>query len=570
LKNSLLILVLLLTTNTVQAQDKLYLIEFSNPPNLSFKPRSGKADSSVFLLEVQKIKNGLLSEGHLLANIDMIQFDQDTLLAVINVGDKYNWLALGTNNIPEEMLSKAGYRKRDFQGTEFSINAFNRLVTRILDNAANSGYPFASLQLTEVEVVKNSVKGILDYLPGPIIYYDSLTVSPQNFIKPKFLSSYLATKEGSLFQIKDLANIENSINKLSYCQLGDSVQLSFQNNLCNINFKLNPIKANKIDALIGFLPNQKLGEGLLITGFVNLQLQNLFRSGKELSFVWRQFQQQSQKLFVLYKHPNLFHSPLGISMGFDLLKQDTSFLNTNFNIEGYYLYKKMEISFITSFKSSRSLSTPVDTLELPEAADYNLQLLGARTMYNSLSNINNPLRGATAFIEFRVGNKQIKKNTGIAEAVYDSINLRSIQFEGTIGGEINQQIIGPFVLHIDLSLGTIFNDDQLFTNDLIRLGGVNSLRGFNDLELFVSSYALARLEGRIIINSNSRLFLFYDQALTKNIVANINDQPRGFGAGLMLDTGVGNLQLVYALGVSGQQSLSLTQSKIHIGYVARF
>ena len=570
MKNSLLILNLLLLANIVLAQDKAFIIEFNNIPDISLVSRSGRADSSVFVLEVQKTKNRLLSEGHLLANIDKVLFDRDTLLAVVNVGDKYGWQALGTNNIPEEMLSKAGYRKRDFQGTEFSINAFNRLVTRILDNAANSGYPFASLQLTEVEVLKNSVKGILDYLPGPIIYYDSLTVSPQNFIKPKFLSSYLATKEGSLFQIKDLANIENSINNLPFCQLEDSIQLSFQNNLCNIYFELKPVKANKIDALIGFLPNQKSGEGLLLTGFVNLQLQNLFKSGKELSFVWRQFQQQSQKLFVLYKHPNLFHSPLGLSMGFDLLKQDTTFLNTNFSIEGFYLYKKMEISFITSFKSSRSLSTPLDTLALPEAADYNLQLLGARSMYNGLSNTNNPLRGATAFIEFRVGNKQINKNTSIAAEVYDSINLRTIQFEGTIGGEINQQIIGPFVLHIDLSLGTIINDDQLFTNDLIRLGGVNSLRGFNDLELFVSSYALARLEGRIIINSNSRLFLFYDQALTKNIVANISDQPRGFGAGMMLDTGIGNLQLVYALGVSGQQSLSLTQSKIHIGYVARF
>ena len=570
MKNSLLILIILLLANIVQAQDKVYIIKFNDILNISLEPRSGNADSSVFVLEVQKTKNRLLAEGHLLANIDKLQFDQDTLRAVINVGDKYSWSALGTNNIPEEMLSKAGYRKRDFQGTEFSGNAFNRLITKLLDNAANSGYPFASLQLTEVEVVKNSVKGVLTYEAGPIIYYDSLTVNPQNFIKAKFLGSYLATKEGTLFQIKDLTQIENSINKLPYCQLADSVQLSFQNNLCNISFNLKPVKANKIDALIGFLPNHKSGEGLLITGFVNLQLQNLFKSGKELSFIWRQFQQQSQKLFIMYKHPNLLNSPLGISLGFDLLKQDTTFLNTNFNIEGFYLQNRMEISFITSFKSSRSLSTPIDTLELPDVADYNLQQLGIRTTYNGLSNSTNPLRGALAFIEFQVGNKQIKKNTGIAEVVYDSINLRPVQFEGSIGGEINQQIIGPIVLHVDLTLGTVFNDDQLFTNDLIRLGGVNSLRGFNDLELFVSSYALARIEARLIINPNSRLFLFYDQALTNNIVANISDQPRGFGAGLMLDTGIGNLQLVYALGVSGQQSLSLTQSKIHIGYVARF
>jgi outer membrane protein assembly factor BamA len=552
------------------AQDKPYLIKFKNNPDSSLKPKSGKADSTVFVMEVQQIKNRLLSAGHLLANVDKLQLGSDTLQAVINVGDKYNWLALGTENIPDEMLSRAGYRKRDFQGVEFSGKAFNRLITKLLDNAANSGYPFANLQLKEIAVVKNGVEGVLTYEPGPIIYYDSLTVSPQNFINPKFLASYLAVKKGSLFQLKDLAQIESSLNRLPYCQLDDSIQMSFQNNLCNISFNLKPVKSNKIDALIGFLPNQKPGEGLLITGFINLQLQNLFKSGKELSFLWRQFQEQSQKLFIMYKHPNLLNSPVGISLGFDLLKQDTTFLNTNFNIEGFYLHKKMEISFVTTFISSRTLSTPADTLALPEVVDFNIQQLGARATYNGLNNIANPLRGAMAFIEFQVGNKQIKKKTNIAEAVYDSINLNPVQFDGAIGGEFNQQLIGPVVLHLDLTLGAVVNNDQLFANDLIRLGGVNSLRGFNDLELFVSSYALARIEARLIINTNSRLFVFFDQALTNNVVANISDQPFGFGTGMMLDTGKGNLQLVYALGVSGQQSLSLTQSKIHIGYVARF
>jgi translocation and assembly module TamA len=570
LKNSLLILILLLSAKNTLAQRKFYQIEFKNIENFSLGPQKGELDSSAFVLETRRIKNQLLSEGHLLANIDRLELASDTLRALINVGAIYNWLALGTNNIPEEMLSKAGYRRRDFQDTEFTGKAFSRLVKNILDDAANSGYPFANLQLQEVEVTKNNVKGVLNYEPGPIIYYDSLTVNPQNFIKPTFLESYLSTKKGTLFQLKDLQRLESSISRLPYSELADTIQMTFQNNLCNISLNLKPVKANKIDALIGFLPNQKEGEGLLITGFVNLQLQNLFKSGKELSFVWRQFQQQSQKLNFKYKHPNLFNSPLGLSFGFDLLKQDTAFLNTNLNIEGFYHYKKMEISFVTTFKSSRSLSTPADTLTLPKVADFNIQQLGARVVYNDLDNITNPLRGVLGFVEFQIGNKQIKQNPKLAEVVYDSINLRPIQFEAVVGGEINQQLLGPFVLHLDLNLGATINNDQLFTNDLLRLGGVNSLRGFNDLELFVSSYALTRIEARLIIDPNSRLFLFYDQAFTNNLVTNISDQPRGFGAGMMLSTGAGELQLIYALGVSGQQSLSLTQSKIHIGYVARF
>ena len=150
------------------------------------------------------------------------------------------------------------------------------------------------------------------------------------------------------------------------------------------------------------------------------------------------------------------------------------------------------------------------------------------------------------FIEDSNTDKQIKKNASIAEIVYDSVNLKPIQLGLTTGGEINQQLFGPLVFHLDATIGTIFNNDQLFTNDLIRLGGINSLRGFNDLELFVSSFALARVEARLIINQGSRLFVFYDQAFTKNTVTNLSDEPRGFGAGLRLDTGSGDLQLVYS------------------------
>ena len=570
MKNSLLIIFSILSASIVFAQEKFYQISYTDPPGTDLQTQTGKLDSANFLLEAQRIKNQYLSEGYLLANIDKLQFKNDTLLAAINIGNQYKWLALGTENIPEEMLSRAGYRQRDFHDIEFSGRQFNRLITKLLDQAGNSGYPFANLQLQEIKVEGSNVKGVLVYDPGPKILYDSLTVYPEHFIKNKFLENYLRTREGTLFQIDHIGQIENAINRLPYCQLDDSISMGFENNLCNIGFTLKPIKANKIDALIGFLPNQKQGNGLLITGYVNLHLQNLFRSGKELSLSWRQFQQQSQKLDVLYRHPNLFNSPLGFSLQFDLLKQDSSFLNTNFNIKGYYNHNKVEVSFLADFKSSRPLGAVTDSLALPEYANYNLRQLGIRTYFYGLEERANPMKGGIAFFDFKIGNKQINKTPEISDIVYDSLNLKSLQIQLSVGGEVNQRVAGPLVVHVDASYATVLNQDVLFTNDLIRLGGVNSLRGFNEYELFVSSYGLVRIEGRLIMNNSSRLFVFFDQAITNNSISNFTDQPRGFGAGMLLDTGNGDLQLIYALGVSAQQSLSLAQSKIHIGYVARF
>ena len=162
MKNSFLIIFILSLATICSAQEKLYQIEFVNSQNTSLQSKSGSADSIVFIMEVLRTKNKLLSEGYLLANIDTLQLKRDTLRAVINVGTKYTWLSLGTHNIPEEMLSKAGYRKRDFMGREFSGKAFNDLISKILDNAANSGYPFANLQLEDIEIEAQKVKGVLN------------------------------------------------------------------------------------------------------------------------------------------------------------------------------------------------------------------------------------------------------------------------------------------------------------------------------------------------------------------------------------------------------------------------
>jgi len=570
LKNSCLIFILLLIAKSVFSQERPFQIKFLNDEKADLSTITGKSDSSGFILQAQKVKNIILAQGYLLANIDSILFAGDTLQAQIYVGDKFQWRALGTENIPEEMLSRAGYRERDFEHQNFSPKNFSKLINKLLEQAANSGYPFANLHLNKIEVDADKVSGVLTYEAGPVIFYDSLTITPDNFIKHSFLENYLSTKKGKPFQLKHITKIENSINRLPYAMMKDSMLLRFENNLCNIHLSLKPVKANKIDALIGLLPNQKRNNGLLITGYLNLNLQNLFKSGKELSFVWRQYQQQSQNLKFHYRHPNLLNSPLGFKVRFDLLKQDSSFLTTDFGVEAFTIYRSIELSFISSFKSSNALSNPIDSLSLPLIADFKLQQFGARVIYNGISTVTNPLRGSKAFVDFRLGNKQISRRLGIVDAIYDSINLNSLQVDLSIGGEYNQRVSKLFVVHADATLATIINKDDIFANDLLRLGGVNSLRGFNDLELFVSSYVLLRLEPRLILNETSRLFLFYDQAFTDNSITEFTDQPWGFGAGLMLDTGNGDLQLVYGLGVSAQQSLSLAQSKIHIGYVARF
>ncbi|HHL52063.1 MAG TPA: hypothetical protein ENJ39_01700 [Flammeovirgaceae bacterium] len=568
-KKAGILLFLWLALTDLHAQPHAYRIDFV-PETTGMPALTGRADSAGFMLRVQEAYHDLLWRGYLLANIDSLQMQGETWRAQIHVGQRYRWQALGVRGIPEELLSKAGYRQHNFDGRLFSVKEFSRLVENLLSLAAENGHPFATLKLDAIAVDSNRVSATLVYHAGPEIRYDSLALVPPNLVKPAFLAAYLHILPGELYQLKTIRQLPLNLSRLPYLNPADTFTLSYRDGRCRITLPLQAVKANKIDGLIGFLPSQKVDNKLLVTGYVNLELHNLFRAGKYLRLAWQQFNRQSQTLNLAYRHPNLFASPVGLSGDFNLLRQDTAFLQTAFHLQAFYRQRYWEVWFKGAFRSSRPLAVPADSLSLPAIADYKLRQAGAGLAYSTLTDAINPIGGGRAFAEGLVGSKQINKSPGVAESVYDSLALRPLQTAWQAGGEYNLRLGRLLVGHADATVAAIFSNERLFVNDLLRLGGVSSLRGFNDLELYVSEYALLRLELRLLMGSDSRLFLFYDQAFTRNRVYEQSDTPLGFGGGLVLNTGAGMLQLVYALGVSDQQSLSLAQSRIHVGYVARF
>ena len=134
MKNSQLVFILICLTNFSFAQEKYFRIHYSNSSNSDFSTIEGKADSAAFVLKTQRAKNLIMADGYLLANIDQLSFAADTMQAELFVGEQYQWLALGTKNIPEEMLSKVGYRQQDFVQRSFSRRTFSKLISKLLDH----------------------------------------------------------------------------------------------------------------------------------------------------------------------------------------------------------------------------------------------------------------------------------------------------------------------------------------------------------------------------------------------------------------------------------------------------
>ena len=112
----------------------------------------------------------------------------------------------------------------------------------------------------------------------------------------------------------------------------------------------------------------------------------------------------------------------------------------------------------------------------------------------------------------------------------------------------------------------------MFDNELIRIGGLFTLRGFDEESIFATFYSIATVEYRYILEQNSFLYLFFDGAYYEkdNVKGYVSDRPIGFGAGMSFDTKAGIFSISYALGKQFDNPILFRSAKIHFGFINYF
>lgn len=523
--------------------------------------------------QLEEALSDLFSQGYLLATYSISEDSSHRPRINVFVGPKYKWVSLSPGNIPEVLLSKIGFREKFFNNNVFRITELNELFKRVIRISEQEGYPFASIRLDSLQIINNEVSAVLNMDQGISITYDSISLKSDFRVKKAWLAAHLDVKYGNYYNQKSIDNLESRLNSLNFLRLNRPPIVTFQNEEATIELHIEKNPNNRVDGIIGFLPNEEEEGRLLVTGEFDLYLNNLFNSGKELNIKWQSLKARSQYLDFDYYHRNVFRSSLDFSASFEILKEDTLFINRQGDISFSFSPAKHSIEIFTKLRSSRLLSTEQfrEATELPEIIDFNLDYYGITHSYNYEKTIQPEEKHFGIMTELAVGSKRVRQNNGIPAELYLDTDLRSIQYNLNTTLEVNWPISKNFAFFQRISAGKIINK-TLFLNDLYRIGGLNSLRGYNENFFFASDYMLVNSELRLYFQEKSYLFTFYDQSyLYYNIESSdFEDYPLGVGIGLNLATKSGIVNLAYAVGNSKDQNFDLSLSKFHFGYVAKF
>lgn len=515
----------------------------------------------------------LYPAGYLAVSCDQMQTDSNNLTAFIYLGNKYIWGRLKKGNVDERILNATGYREKLYRGKSFSPANTKKLMEKILVYCENNGYPFASVGLDSLEMNGSEILASLKLEKNQLVKIDSIIVKGDSKTSEVYINSYLGIKTGKIYNESEIRKIGVRFKELPFVKETRPFNVSFIEDKAKIFLYLEDKKASQVDGVLGLQPDNQAGGKLSITGEARIKLESPFGRGEILDITWKQPAFKTQDLKVKVSYPYIFLQ-FGLNLNLDIYKKDTSYLEigkglgvqyqltgTDF-IKGYFYNKKSTLLSTEAYETATTLPPFADIT----TNTYGLSFRNEKTDYRL-----NPRRGYMAEITGGVSTRNIKKNGKLVPSVYDSLELNSVQYRGEFKADLFIPVKGRSVLNIGSS-GGILLGDQLFQNELYRFGGLKSLKGFDEESILASSWSMAKLEYRYLLEQNSFLFLFINAAWYENNSRNfqLHDTPFGFGAGINFETRLGIFSLNYALGKQFSNPIYLRSGKIHFGIINYF
>jgi outer membrane protein assembly factor BamA len=530
--------------------------------NKDFKPFEIKKIEELNSILENK-KNQWLEKGYYLASFKPLYVSSTEIEVLVEIGSHFPNVAIVINDSIKSQLRSFGIENIPKNALKTSPSLFKLFIDKTLKAYANNGYPFAQVFFAEQEIIEQQIQIQMNISSGKFYRFSDIIVKGDSSISKSTVQNLIGIKINDFYSEEKLSSIDRILQQTNFINVLKKSELLFTENGVELYVYLENQKMSSMNGAVGLQPNpqsQKIG----LTGDVQIKLQNVFKKAELIDLNWRSIEPQTQALQAKLNYPFLFKSPFGIDLKFNLYKRDSTFLDLKSFIGIQYSFKNnVQLKGFYQVNSSEILSkTPNPSSLFSYLAPIKLNSYGLSLQYKRINFLPNPSKGFSLFIETSIGNRTIKKENAIIEKsyVYKSI----FQYVSYI----------PITKRNIIKVGVNFESytsSTLFQNERYRFGGLNSLRGFNEEELFASTKLITSLEYRFLLDKNSNAFIFYDQGIYEdNTLTYKIDNPFGVGAGISFGSRIGIFSISYALGKQLNNPLEFRNGKIHFGYVTYF
>ncbi len=580
MKTGCLIWTLLLTAFLAHGQKTVSVVIHGDKSSNSLVDSSVQisefADSIDLRNHLEAMQKKDFSDGYLYASYAWLRPWSDTLPSVAYLRGRRVYLSHFTaGNADELMLRNVGITERKRHRMVVPDPAqIAEWKYEIITYYENNGYPFASVAL-DIDSLKNDrMSAAWRVEKGPLIVFDSIVHKGRYQPSDLFASTWLGIESGKPYNESRLRLARSRIALSELVEEEKPFQVQFSDGKSKLFLFLKKKKSNRFDGILGFAPDQNSPGKLLFNGDVNLRLVNTFNHGDLLSLKWKSSANSSQEISVKASVPYLFGLPVGVEGLLDIYRRDTLYVKTR---QRYGIALFSGVSVKTSFFAENTDNRVIDqtiyenAVTLPVWADSRSTAGGISLELPLVDHLVLPLKGIWVEAEAVAGRKTLLKNSAAPDSLYAGLDLNSAIFKSTSSVSLFIPVKGALRIMSAARAGWL-ETDLIFDNDLYLLGGLSTLRGFDEKSLAVSRYLITTIESRLFLERFSYLALFTEYAAVKQSRNGqwSNAYYLSTGVGLSFSTNAGVFSLYYALGKSNPGSFSFRNGKVHFGFVTRF
>lgn len=435
-------------------------------------------------------------------------------------------------------------------------------IQRIIAKYSDAGYPLAKV-ITESVVPRES--NILD-----------MTFRIEEGIQPRVVAmnvtgltstdTDIVTREFSierrpLYSPKSITAARNKVNRLGiFSSVGEPQLIKYNDSSLGLSLAVSEGNTTFIDGIIGYGPAPGIDEKPIISGFLTLDFRNIGGTARAASFRFRREDPSKQQLDLFYREPWFLNYPVSLEASFGTRDEDSVYSRINTSLSaGIFLNDITTITGLVGYESVTPGSAKVvyATTALRTGLEIDI---------DTRNDIFAPTNGLQVKLDAVFNAKSISGTT-----IYDSLGEVSTSLT-----QVNLLATGyiptfseRWVLVAKLGGANIDGGSgKLQQNDLYRIGGLRTLRGYYESEFIASLSLIGTFEYRLMLSAASFISVFSDFGYLERKegigFSSMKEYPLSYGIGLSFGTKVGIFQANIAL-PKGEE---LGNAKLHFGLTA--
>lgn len=546
-------------------------------------------DSLLLEILLKDLITDLQRHQFLEASIDSVKIDTLHSIIFLHSGPRYS--------------PKAIYSESNVSGWPSDTiivdnkDSFAVMLTRYRDSALmsamQSSYPFASVKIVPVFNSDTTFDARLTLERNKYFTIGGAHVVGNLDISDSYIERIIGLEKGRAYTPEYIRQLIKKIDQIGFAQQYRSPLIVFAKDKAYLALFLNEKNSDRFDILIGLQPNTSTIPGVsnqfIVTGNALIELINKFGKGERFLGEFTRPSAYRQQLRLEAEYPFLFRTPFSLNGKFTLFKSDSSFLETNFSLGAQYYFNysnKLNIFWQRNTSDLKYIDTLqlIRTHSLPATLDFNTNFYGLEFIYEHLDSRFNPSKGILLKFKSGIGTRNIIKNSAITtlkdrnkpdfdfSQLYDSIDLKKTIIKPELSAAFYLPAGKRFTIGFSAIADALLGSKVYYNNEKFRIGGISTLRGFNEQSILSTMYGQITVQPKLILDRFSALYIFMDNAWI-NYNSNSFNELRwysSFGAGMNFGTQIGVFSLNLAVGKAKGDSYDFRSTKIHFGYLSTF